>query len=275
MITIQNILCVRCGMAYAEKKVPDGIVVRKKNIYFRTCPNCLEICRNKRRLETIKRNKSSSLRELNSKRMKRDNPMYSPELAKQHGEVMKEKYSSGQLCSPFSDKDIKLKAEESSRFFWKSDKSEYLKKKRSKLMKKKNPSFDPVVRKKASSTFRKKIKNGLIVFPKGNAHWLWKGNRNRCQTIRSRLYLPWIKPIMERDGFSCIHCGKHGIKLEVHHCDKSFEDIIIEILDGRKMNDLDSIEFEKVSDEVIKYHENCSGITLCVECHKKIDPQRR
>jgi hypothetical protein len=142
-------------------------------------------------------------------------------------------------------------------------------------MKMNNPVFDPTINAKVRTTYKQRVKDGIIVFRKGKDHWLWKGNRNRCQVIRSRLYRPWIRPIMERDGFSCTRCGNHGGKLEVHHCGKKFEEIVEEVLAGRKMNDLTDVEFELVSGAVIESHKRCEGKTYCPRCHGIIDPQRR
>jgi len=136
-------------------------------------------------------------------------------------------------------------------------------------MKTNNPMKDPVISKKVSEI----LKNREYLI-RGSDHWLWKGNRDRCQTIRTRLYKPWIRPILERDNFTCSKCNKRGGRLEVHHVNPTFREIVDLVLQNRKMDELSNKEFAVVSDEIVDIHKKCVGITYCVACHKQVDRLR-
>jgi len=83
----------------------------------------------------------------------------------------------------------------------------------SERMKRNNPMKRPEVRAKLKEMRRLHPQQFNI----GIRHHLWKGKRNRQQTIRSRLWKPWIFPILQRDNFTCSRCGVRGGRLEVHH----------------------------------------------------------
>lgn len=142
-------------------------------------------------------------------------------------------------------------------------------------MKKSNPMFNTETVNKVKHTFKSKIISGEIVYKRGAEHHLWKGNRDRAQTIRTRLYSPWIFPILERDNFSCCNCGKKGGRLEVHHISPTFKEILEKVLHGRDLKNLTDEDFEVLINEVIEAHKDCAGITYCKACHKEIDPCRR
>ena len=135
----------------------------------------------------------------------------------------------------------------------------------------KNPMKNPKTRAKVSQA----LKNKGDWMPKGVLHKNWKGNRDRCQTIRTRLYKPWVRPILERDKFTCCKCGKVGGRLEVHHIQPSFQSLVEIALDGRKIFELNEYDFEQLIIDVIERHKNVMGITYCVSCHRKVDPKRR
>ena len=88
------------------------------------------------------------------------------------------------------------------------------------------------------------------------------------------MYKAWIRPILERDDFTCCKCGSVGGRLEVHHISPTFQNIVEKILNGRIMDLLSYEEFERVNDQIIEEHKNAIGITYCVSCHKKVDFQR-
>jgi hypothetical protein len=144
----------------------------------------------------------------------------------------------------------------------------------SQRMKEKNPMFQKEIREKTSKTIKERIQNGEITYKTGKEHHNWKGNRDRAQVIRSRLYKLWTLPIMKRDGFKCCSCQKQGGRLEVHHIDPSFREILKKCLENRDINLLTDDEFECLIEDVIEQHKTCLGITYCVDCHKKIDPCR-
>ena len=139
-----------------------------------------------------------------------------------------------------------------------------------------NPMFNKEIVIKAKNTLSARIKSGEIVYKVGNAHHLWKGNRDRAQTIRTRLYHPWIKPILEHHKFKCCMCGDGG-RLEVHHEKIPFRDIIKCLLPNNSLEELSIDEFELFIETVIKYHieNNVEGKPYCVKCHKKVDKWRK
>lgn len=146
----------------------------------------------------------------------------------------------------------------------------------SERMKKNNPMFQRDIRNKVSKTLKNKIKNGDLIYDKGENHHRWKGNRIRSQTIRTRLYKLWAFEILKKNNFTCEIC-KSKKKLEIHHSGEPFRDILEKVLHGRVLNDLIYEDFEKVSDEVIDYHikNNVEGQCLCKKCHKEIDEYRK
>ena len=82
----------------------------------------------------------------------------------------------------------------------------------------------------------------------GNEVWNWKGGRG---TLRHRLmgqkkYVLWRSSVFERDLYTCQDCGAKGIYLMAHHI-KSWS------------------MYPKLRYKI----EN--GITLCKQCHAKID----
>ena len=111
-------------------------------------------------------------------------------------------------------------------------------------------------------------------YPKGSDHWLWKGNRDRAQTIRTRLYPTWTFRNLERADFKCEECGISKVRLEVHHESKTFRECLNEVLAGRRLDLLDDTEFEMVSQSVIEAHNHITGKVVCVACHRKIDEKR-
>ena len=152
-------------------------------------------------------------------------------------------------------------------------------------MRNNNPMYDPAVIAKMKSTVAQRIANGNIIYKRGikrsvvykmgRDHHLWKGNRRRSQVIRSRLYSAWILPQMNRDNFHCTECGQNRCRLEVHHVSEKFSDILSKFC-PRPLDDLTQEEFENVSAQVVDYHKNnVIGRTLCVPCHKRVDPNRK
>lgn len=106
---------------------------------------------------------------------------------------------------------------------------------------------------------------GLIGFNKGHPNYnnkepwnkgirgekshMWKENSN-YNLRRTNEYSDWRMAVFERDLFTCQICNKSGCYLEAHHI-KSFA------------------EFKDLRFEI------SNGITLCSDCHIKIDKFRR
>ena len=133
-----------------------------------------------------------------------------------------------------------------------------------------NPMKDPAIQQKVKESRRKNGKQ----MPKGAEHKNWKGNRNRAQTIRTRLYPVWTYPILERAEFKCELCDASRVKLEVHHASHSFQECLLTCLDGADIKALTDSEFEAIIQKVIEAHASIQGVTVCVPCHRRIDKQR-
>ena len=116
---------------------------------------------------------------------------------------------------------------------------------------------------------------GKIVPLHGPQHSQWKGGVSEINVLaraRAKLYKEWKYPILVRDGFKCIKCGKTQ-KLHVHHDKESMSEIIAKhIVDGIKPKTFE--EKEVITDLVVDYHINnkVSGVTLCGECHNNLHP---
>lgn len=148
------------------------------------------------------------------------------------------------------------------------------KRKISERMRLNNPMKKEEVRAKVSKTIRERIESKELVYVSGKDHHLWRGERKRSFTIRSRLYRAWVKPILARDGFRCIKCGSKD-DLEAHHEGVPFRDVV-KMFSAKSLEDLSEEEFELVSRQVVCYHiDHVQGITLCKTCHKAVDPLRR
>jgi len=118
------------------------------------------------------------------------------------------------------------------------------------------------------------FKKGMIPWNKGkrlpqisgsNNH-LWKGGITplRRQIRTSAKYNQWRGNVFERDRYTCQLCNKSGCYLEVHH-KKSFNEVIEE-------NNVDSLEKSYGCKELWDIN---NGITLCINCHCKIDKHRK
>ena len=99
--------------------------------------------------------------------------------------------------------------------------------------------------------------------------------RHRCRAL---LYAEWTSKVLQRDNYTCQLCG-YKRELEVHHIRK-FSKILMIVADrlGLCLDDYKAFtdsEYELFRDEVIKEHKLEDGITLCKECHKGIDKDRR
>lgn len=117
--------------------------------------------------------------------------------------------------------------------------------------------------------------NGIIPTLRGPQHSQWKGGVSEINVLarsRTRLYKEWKFPILVRDGFKCVECGKTS-PLHVHHDKEQMCEIIARhIVDGINPKTFEEKEF--IADAVVDYHikNSVSGITLCDECHNKIHP---
>ena len=133
-----------------------------------------------------------------------------------------------------------------------------------------NPMKNKDIAKKVSNTFKEKIENGEISYKKGKEHHLYKGNRKKSFMIRSRLK-NWKQKWLSFYNYKCSECDKGG-RLEIHHT-IPLKDIIS--IYTNSLESLNVEEFEKISEMIIKDHDEVEGLVLCKICHSKIDPHRK
>lgn len=140
-------------------------------------------------------------------------------------------------------------------------------------MRKNNPMFNHEFVLKGKET---RERNGKK-FPRGKNHKAWRGQRDRAQTIRARLYRPWVREKMCQAEFKCEMCGAGNTQLEVHHIFPKFRDILSKHLGVKSLEDISAEEFEKISALVEEEHLNNSVqyIVVCKMCHGVIDDRRR
>jgi hypothetical protein len=94
----------------------------------------------------------------------------------------------------------------------------------------------------------------------GANHRDWKGGiTNWRKLARGRLNTVFVRPVMERDNFTCRHCGSKK-SLTVHHV-MPFHRIVARVL-KRGLQETD-----KILDAVVAEHRLDYGITLCKGCH--------
>lgn len=268
----QVLVCRKCGKECGTRQSKTRCL--KTRILVRSCEAChLEAKEHVRKIIS-ERNRSLEMRSSTSQRMRRNNPMFDPDVVKKCSRTAKESYRTGQRKSSFSDSVTKAKAEKGCRTFWGSDKSYGLREKFRKRMARDNPMYDPIVAARVGVTRRSRIKDGRIVIPKGKEHWLWTGKRPFNLFVRTRLYKPWVLPIMERDRFTCTKCGRSKCVLHVHHL-VTLDSIIATVLKEHGILDIEqeicSNRYSEVADVVVSRHQLSYGITVCKRCHAKID----
>lgn len=133
--------------------------------------------------------------------------------------------------------------------------------------------------KKRSEEIKEKIKKGQ--FKKGETpwnkgkecpqlskekHWNWQGGKTSLiRTIRNHGKMKeWRKSVFERDGYTCIECGKTNTELHAHHkmqisaVFKKYE--IFTIKDALSCKKLWNID---------------NGMTLCKDCHYNLGHIKR
>jgi 5-methylcytosine-specific restriction endonuclease McrA len=94
---------------------------------------------------------------------------------------------------------------------------------------------------------------------------LWKGGTSRIYKTGygSPQYREWRRSVFIRDEFTCQRCGKRQIYITAHHI-KSFSKIV-------KENDIKNLQQALECKELWDVN---NGMTLCEDCHSKIDKYR-
>ncbi|MBU0906686.1 MAG: hypothetical protein KKE05_00855, partial [Nanoarchaeota archaeon] len=98
----------------------------------------------------------------------------------------------------------------------------------------------------------------------------WRGGISKLtDMIRRALYPVWTYPVMERDNFTCQHCGNYRDN-HVHHL-KPLKQIMDKvILENPKLSLDDSDDKIRITSMVIAHHTLKDGITVCKLCHISI-----
>ena len=197
--------------------------------------------------------------------MKQHNPMFKKDVVEKSQRTLKNKFE--------NDTEYREKVISHMRFLGKTYRTVMTEEQRllaSYRMKTDNPMRNTDIKQKNIETRKRNGQRN----PTGKEHRNWKGNRDRAQTIRTRLYKPWIYPILERSSFCCELCNATKTRLEVHHDSMSFAECLSKCLDGRILETLTDEEFEDIIQRMIAEHKTITGITVCVSCHRTIDKKR-
>ena len=112
------------------------------------------------------------------------------------------------------------------------------------------------------------------VLPKRSGAQVWNYKHDRSELkapiekrIRtSDVYKDWRRRVFERDGFSCVLCGKHGGKMNADHYPTTFGQIL------RRISS--SVTRDKVFETAVRDPELLdiqNGRSLCEPCHRKTD----
>lgn len=144
----------------------------------------------------------------------------------------------------------------------------------SERMKNNNPCFKDEVKTKIRRALTTKYKTGELDRRIGIARYNFKGSSDIKITARRALYTVWVRPIMERDNFTCTQCGSKK-ELQVHHI-KRYNDIV-NIIEERldtsfvDRTQLNYPQFHEAVKLIVDEHKIEDGITVCKECHASID----
>jgi hypothetical protein len=126
-----------------------------------------------------------------------------------------------------------------------------------------------------SKIMRKNRLDGTVPTLRGSQHSQWRGGVSDINVLARtniKLYTEWKHPILKRDGFKCVECGRNG-NLHIHHNKEQMSEIIQKhLVDGITPKTFE--EKEMIAAAIVDYHINnkVSGITLCGRCHKNKHP---
>jgi len=99
----------------------------------------------------------------------------------------------------------------------------------------------------------------------GDKHPMWKGGVTSLRTLLSVQleYKEWRMAIFKRDDFTCQQCREKDKHLNAHHI-KPLSEIIAN-------NQITTVKQAVSCSEILDIE---NGVTLCVDCHGKIDKWR-
>lgn len=135
-------------------------------------------------------------------------------------------------------------------------------------------NFTPERRQVRSERMTENRLNKTIPDLNGKNHGMWKGGSSSLQQLtRSYLFRAWSRPIMERQRFTCQHCGVQG-NLCVHHDKERFAEIPQKAMQHFQVADATQLTFDQkqeLSLWVVDYHldNRVSGLVLCEACHER------
>jgi 5-methylcytosine-specific restriction endonuclease McrA len=216
-------------------------------------------CKAEYLLKVRERNQSAKTRELNSERMKTKNPMFFAEV---RAKVASTNTGIVQDASDYSEPHI--------------HRVRQTKEEVAERMRTSNPMFDKSLLARRIKTHSDRVNSGRIIYKHGPEHHLWKGNLYFNDLCRNQLYSTWVKPIMERDNFTCTRCGATR-ELQVHHT-TPLRELIAAIGAKRGITSFHGIDQTlqyMYATEVAKLHTLDMGITVCAPCHSIIDNKYR
>jgi hypothetical protein len=112
------------------------------------------------------------------------------------------------------------------------------------------------------------IKEALTGKPRpasqGSKNHNWKGGLSGWRKLaRGRLNEHFVRPVMQRDDFTCQWCSSKK-KIVVHHHKRSFMEIVNLVKQNCDENNIDQFV-----DSIVNEHSLNDGITICKICHDK------
>lgn len=104
----------------------------------------------------------------------------------------------------------------------------------------------------------------------GSKNRNWKGGITGWRKLaRGRLNEHFVRPVMQRDNFTCQWCNSKK-NIVVHHHIRSFMEIVNIV--RQKINE---VNVESFVNEIVNEHKLNDGITICKKCHDNYHKENR